>query len=150
MHLRLQRLKHDDKATLGALFIDSRFACFTLEDPPQEAKIAGKTRIPAGRYRLTLRTEGGMHQRYSARFSEMHRGMLWIRDIPNFEWVYIHIGNDADDTEGCPLTGYVATCEGRLTVGRSTDAYKDIYPEVAKAAAGNNCWVHVVDEECAA
>ncbi|NIP88730.1 MAG: hypothetical protein GWN84_03285, partial [Gammaproteobacteria bacterium] len=39
------------------------------------------------------------------RFADIHEGMLWIREIPNFEWVYLHCGADHEDTAGCPLLG---------------------------------------------
>jgi hypothetical protein len=62
----------------------------------------------------------------------MHKGMLWLRDVPGFEWVYIHIGNTDDDTEGCILVGETIDYESGF-MGRSVKAYRYIYPLIATA-----------------
>jgi len=105
MQITILRYNHLPNSTQGARFVDGRLICYTCEDQAQPGgKIAGETRIPPGVYPLTLRTEGGMHKRYAARFA-WHRGMLWLQGVPGFEWVYIHVGNTHDHTEGCILVG---------------------------------------------
>jgi hypothetical protein len=110
-----------------------RFLCFTLEDEFRTVKKYGETRIPPGRYRVTLRRRGGFHQRYEERFPHIHKGMLWIRDVPGFEYVLLHCGNTDDDTAGCLLVGDVVTqnvtSEGSLA--DSTAASRRIYPVLA-------------------
>ncbi len=124
MELDLVRFSHKTNSTMGILTYGD-FACFTLEDEYRAVKVLGKTRIPAGRYPLALRTAGKMHKRYSNRFG-FHRGMLHILNIPDFEWVYIHIGNDHEDTQGCPLVGYAADLQ-KHEIMSSTPAYTDLY-----------------------
>jgi hypothetical protein len=135
MQLTLERLSSGSESTIGALFIDGNFACFTCEDQHQDVKVMHETRIPAGTYKIKLRPEGGFHMRYKRKFGDRHRGMLWLQDVPKFEWVLIHIGNDDDDTSGCILVGRVASSEagGGGTVGNSTNAYWQFYPSVAGA-----------------
>jgi hypothetical protein len=128
--LRLQRFPSLDDATLGGLSIDGRFCCFTLEDERREVKVVGETRIPGGTYLLQLRAEGGMHDKYAARFTD-HRGMLWLQNVPGFEWVYIHTGNDDDDTLGCILVGDRADVSGVLSA--SEVGYRRLYGQVANA-----------------
>jgi hypothetical protein len=94
-------------------------------------KVPGETRIPAGTYQIKLRPEGGMNAKYAARFPADHRGMLWLQDVPGFEWVYIHIGNTDDDTLGCILVGDTANIEG--TLARSEQAYRRIYGTISNA-----------------
>ena len=118
--------------TLGALSIDGEGLCFTLEDTPRDIKVAGETRIPVGVYDLALRNVGGMTQKYAAKFGDMHKGMLWLQNVPNFEWVYIHYGNYAKDTDGCILVGDSADISNKM-VGSSVDTYKEIYPRIATA-----------------
>lgn len=130
MHLEINSFLATDKSTISTLHIDGKFACYTLEDPFHEPKIYGETRIPAGVYKLRLRTFGGFHQRYTKKFFAEHRGMLEICDVPNFEHVLIHIGNDASDTEGCILVGQKA---GKDAIYDSTIAYRRIYPMIAEA-----------------
>jgi hypothetical protein len=59
--------------------------------------------------------------------------MLWVRDVPGFEYILIHIGNDDDDSAGCLLVGDSQTqnITKRGFIGASTDAYKRIYPPIA-------------------
>lgn len=132
MNLRLQTLNDDGNSTIGVLFVDDEFTCFTLEDTHNEPKIYGKTRIPRGSYEITLRKEGGMVQKYNKRY-EGHDGMLWIRDVPNFKYVYIHVGNDEDDTDGCILVGKNCNTQGQQTVGGSVLAYLSLYSKVKNA-----------------
>ena len=137
MKLEVLRFSSDSDSTLGMLFdatYERKFLCFTLEDEFREVKIPGETRIPAGEYNVTLRTVGGLNQKYNDKFGEeFNKGMLWVRDVPGFEYILIHIGNDDDDSAGCLLVGDTQTqnITKRGFIGSSTDAYKRIYPPIA-------------------
>lgn len=139
MKLEVLRYSSQKDSTLGALFDitngDRKFLCYTLEDEYREIKIMHETRIPAGTYEITLRDFGGFHAKYSKRFPEIHKGMLWVRNVPGFQYILIHCGNDDDDTSGCLLVGDTQT--NNITsdgfVGSSINAYKRIYPDIAKA-----------------
>lgn len=131
-----------DKSTIGQLTCNTT-QCFTLEDPLRKVKVWGDTCIPAGQYVLKLRTEGGVNAKYIARFGDWHKGMLWLQDIPNFEDVYIHIGNTPADTEGCILVG---ASGGTDFIGQSEVAYREIYPSIAAAIlSGEEVFVDVSD-----
>lgn len=127
--IRLKRIKQIDTNTIGLFFVDGVYECFSLEDVHNDPKIYGKTRIPAGEYKITFRTEGRLHEKYSKLFPSFHKGMLWIRDIPNFEYVYLHIGNKAEHTDGCPLTGDAPSVDFKSLVN-STVAYTRLYKKV--------------------
>ena len=135
MHLNLMRMSTGAESTTGALYIDGEFACFTLEDTKRMKKVAGETRIPDGLFRIALRTEGGLTAKYTARYGSMHRGMLWLQDVPGFEWVYIHTGNKRGHTEGCLLVGDSLNNNQQADgfVGKSREAYQRIYPQIAGA-----------------
>lgn len=154
MELELWRYSSGEQATLGVLFElgappnGRRFLCFTLEDEYRAVKVAGSTRIPAGRYRLALRTEGGFHGRYSDRFPDIHKGMLHVLDVPGFTWILVHVGNDDEDTDGCILVGDTAqqNVTDKGMVGASVAAYRRIYPRIAFALlADQEVWLNVVD-----
>ena len=144
MNLALLRFATGQHSTEGALYVDERFACFTLEDEPHEEKIPGETRIPAGRYEILLRTEGGMHADYARRFGSLHQGVLWLQDVPGFEWIYLHCGNNDLQTEGCILVGDDLTqnATGRGYLGHSESAYRRVYPVIAGALLGGDT-VHI-------
>lgn len=138
MKLEVVRYSSQKEDTLGLLFDVTNgreFLCYTLEDEFRTKKVFKETRIPAGTYKIKLRTEGGHHQRYSKKFASIHKGMLWLQDVPNFKWILIHIGNTDDDTAGCLLVGngvnQNVTEEGRLR--DSTSAYKRIYLHILEA-----------------
>lgn len=144
MLLHLISYSTDPRSTLSALLVDGVFECYALEDTFQIPKVAGHTRIPEGRYPIFLRQEGGMDYQYRERFGDMHRGMLWLCDVPNFKWVYIHCGNTPQDTQGCILVGDKASNNQSSNpwIGDSVIAYKRLYPKVA-AAIGRNELVYI-------
>tara|TARA_Y100000114_G_C11656178_1_gene276712 strand:+ start:124 stop:708 length:585 start_codon:yes stop_codon:yes gene_type:complete len=134
MIIDLIRTQFGSDATNGMLFLDGVFECFSLEDEYREQKIRGETCIPEGSYEVVLRKEGGFHQRYSSRYS-FHKGMLWVKSVPNFEWILFHLGNTDENTAGCILVGDTqqdldVSKDG--FIGSSGNAYKKFYPKVAE------------------
>lgn len=125
MNVHLLRLPSTEEHTLGALVVGGTVRAFTVEDKGRAVKVPGVTRIPAGTYRLKVRTFGGFHQRYALKFGAFHRGMIEIADVPGFSDVLIHIGNTAQDTRGCVLVGQGAEVTG--TLANSTLAYQELY-----------------------
>lgn len=92
--MTLNRMMFTDKSTIGELWIDGKFFCYTLEDTCRNHKIEGKSAIPAGRYQIIID--------HSTKFN---REMPHLLDVPNFEGVRIHWGNKPEDTDGCILVG---------------------------------------------
>ena len=140
MKLKVLRFSSQKDSTNGLLFIENEegleFLCYTLEDEYRKEKVYAETRIPAGKYNLTLREVGGFHGRYKKKFPDIHKGMLWVRDVPNFEYILIHCGNTDEHTAGCLLVGDSQE-NNQITkdgfIGKSTQAYKRIYPRISEA-----------------
>lgn len=152
MKLELLRFSSQQESTLGILSDVTeglrQFLCFTLEDEWRAHKVHGETRIPQGTYNITLRKVGGFHRKYSQRFPEFHQGMLWLRNVPNFEYILVHIGNNDDNTEGCILVGDQATQNVNRDgfIGDSTSAYRRIYPPIAEAIlTGEPVTIKIID-----
>lgn len=153
MNLQVLRLSSGKDSTSGVLFechSDFKtFLCYTLEDEYREKKIKGETRVPAGKYKIELRTEGGFHSRYNKKYSGMHVGMLHIVDVPDFEYILIHTGNTDEHTAGCLIVGDTQTNNNITTngfVGSSVQAYKRIYPKIANAIkSGEKVTIEYID-----
>ena len=139
MKLEVLRISSQSDSTNGILFDTTngrKFLAYTLEDEYRETKEKGETRIPAGTYKIKLRKEGGFHGRYTTKYGSMHKGMLHVQDVPGFDYILIHTGNTDEHTDGCLLVGNtqtenIGTKDG--FIGASGDAYKRIYPPIAKA-----------------
>jgi len=139
MELKLVRDVCGADCTLGKLFVDGEFDCYTVEDVvrPDGVKIAGKTAIPAGRYRVVVNR--------SPRFG---RELPLLENVPNFEGVRIHAGNTAEDTEGCIIPGRVRTARG---VAQSRLAFDKLFAALkAELAGGRDIWISVAAPEAGA
>ena len=121
---------------IDGLWQQKKFLAYTLEDEQRDTKVLGETRIPNGVYKLGLRKVGGYHARYTKRFPHIHIGMLHVLNVPGFEYILIHCGNTDEHTAGCLLVGDSQE-NNQITkdgfIGKSTQAYKRIYPRIAEA-----------------
>lgn len=148
MIMKVNRFVSDDDSTISDVLIDGVKECYGLEDEYREEKKVGETRIPAGIYRVGVRTVGGFHNRYSKRFADIHQGMLHILNVPNFEYILIHCGNTDEHTEGCLLVGREGiTTPGDMMVTHSTAAYRAFYPKVIDAALNDDLMIEFVDRD---
>lgn len=145
----LQRYSDSGESTLGLLLRDGILQCYTLEDEARTVKVAGETRIPAGGYELTLRQElTPLTQKYRARFPwfEWH---VEITNVTGFTNVYVHVGNDDDDTDACVLLGDTPNNNRVRTgfIGESVPAYERWYkPMLSRLKAGGLAYLDVRDE----
>lgn len=138
MRTKIIRVAEGKQSTLSQLYIDDIFQCYLLEDKIRDVKIPKQTAIPKGNYTLRLNTWGGMNAEYRQKFPKLHKGMIEINGLPNFSFVYIHIGNTYRQTAGCPLCGFgFEMVNGDYQVLRSKDAYQMIYPKLLALAQDN-------------
>ena len=124
MKLRVERLWKKPTYTVGRLYVDGKLYCNTLEDVvrdlTKEAKVPGKTAIPAGTYKVIFN--------WSPKFG---RNLPRLLDVPHFDGILIHPGNTADDSAGCILVGK-NTEVGRLTDSRYTSDKLNVLIEDAQ------------------
>ncbi|MDO6436134.1 DUF5675 family protein [Cyclobacterium sp. 1_MG-2023] len=129
------RYVDDGNTTLGMLFIEKKFFAYTLEDTHRDEKIPGGTRIPEGYYKLGINENlSPLTQRYRNRFN-WFKYHIEIKDIPNYDKVYVHIGNTHKDTEGCILIADgVNAANPEKMILQSQKAYerfyKIVYPKI--------------------
>ncbi len=149
--LKVNRIVSNGKATISTISLikdnhSTEFICFGLEDEYRKEKVMDETRIPAGVYKVGVRTFGGFHTRYKNKFS-FHQGMLEVLNVPNFTDVLIHIGNYEYNTSGCLLTGLGAMVDSELTLQQSTKAYTTLYNKVISAALNGNLVIEFIDND---
>ena len=148
MKITVERFLSDNDSTVSRVLIDGSHECFGLEDEFREEKVPSETRIPAGTYKVGVRTVGGFHTRYSRRFPDFHKGMLHILEVPNFTLILIHCGNTDEDTAGCLLVGTsVNAAVGDMSIGGSRVAYRKFYPKVIQAALEGSLEIEFVDSD---
>lgn len=133
MNIDIIRFNFGEDFTAGHMVIDGKFECMTMEDAKREQKIDEITCISAGTYAVSLRRESEMQKKYTHKFGGQHTGMIWLMEVDNFEWIYIHIGNTPKDSAGCILVGQTYDARNPGVVGRSTAAYIDLWPKVIGA-----------------
>ena len=149
MKIEIRRNPSNAACTIGKLYIDGVFTCYTLEDVVREVigqrvsvwKIKGQTAIPSTlftgyEYLVTLEK--------SARFGP---DTITIHDVPGFTSIRVHKGNGASDTEGCPLLGMSASATG-IVAGTSGPAVSLVKGRIAEALnAGDTVTLSITNSE---
>lgn len=127
--LDLVRCTFYKTCTLGRLFLNDEFVCYTLEPPiPAYTGLVKPYAIPNGTYDVTLNVQSPKY-RYRSPYNK-HKGRVpRLLDVPNFEGILIHIGNFAKDTRGCILVGEK---KGYTRLYNSTKAYNALYEKLTK------------------
>lgn len=123
MNLNIHRTNPGPQSTIGELYIDGVFECYTLEDKvrPDGVKVYGETAIPAGSYTVDVT--------FSPRFG---RELPLLLNVKGFVGIRIHPGNTAADTDGCILVG--SSKESNF-VGHSKDTFDRLFPKIMDARA---------------
>jgi hypothetical protein len=144
--------------TLSTNYVNFEKVGYIVEDTIRTTKIHGKTAIPYGEYLLALRFSPKFSDDYywSEKYGKLITKsaysllkekedyqphlMLWLTNVPNFEFILIHWGNTSDDTEGCLIVG-----EDRMSIGviNSRINYMKIYPILYKEVKLGNRYVEI-------
>jgi hypothetical protein len=142
--VKLMRIAQKGDATLSVLIVDDVPVCLILEPKLRTQKVKGSTCIPEGSYTLKLNTTGDMNKKYinhsDADIRKIHRGMIEITGIPNYQFVYFHTGNILAHTKACGLTGADIRIEddGNFGLYESTVQYKRAYIPIRDKIEINN------------
>lgn len=145
MKIVLQRIKDNGEATLGLLFVNGTFQCFTLEDQHQDHKVLSETRIGDGKYQIAKKTSGRFYAAYSERWG--HDFVPELLDVPDFTDILIHTGNTEANTAGCILVGMGCEADGEPTISSSRLAYTLLWNKIDRAfRAGEPVEIEIKDE----
>lgn len=157
MKVRVERQPSKKDWTLSTFYFNDVEMGKGVEDEKREIKVHGETRIPNGLYKMSMRNSPKFSRSYFRddfghvirskfrvtdelieRYHTPHE-LVWVLDVPNFEYILWHWGNTDDNTHGCYLVGSkFATIGGQNGVGSSRLKYEDIYPIL---------WNAIKDEE---
>lgn len=125
VNLLIIRDRFTDESTIGKLFVNGEYFCYTLELPYRNNQRSISC-IPAGNYKVKLRLA-----RESATRDYLH---MIVEDVPNRTYILFHRGNKASHTRGCILVGQ--TFEQNF-VGNSTLAMDLLMKEVINLGGEN-------------
>lgn len=120
MYINVERSDKNNNRTIGSMYIDDEWVCYTEEPPVRTGpKVLGHTAIPAGTYRVIIT--------HSPHFN---KDLPLLVNVPDFEGVRIHSGNTVADTEGCILVGLNRTTD---TVTESRLAFSKVFAKIKNA-----------------
>lgn len=116
MKLELKRIALKPNYTIGKLFINGTYYCDTIEDKVIDlnkngkfddglSKVMHQTAIPYGTFKVVVN--------YSPKFK---RELPRLLDVPYFEGILMHNGNDQNSSSGCIIVGE------NKTVGKVTNS----------------------------
>lgn len=120
MELLVKRIFTNEEYTIGHLYIDGEYFCDTMEDTDRgltnemplseikKKKVHGKTAIPTGEYKVSMT--------YSPRFKMI---LPLLLNVEGFNYIRIHAGNTAENTDGCLLVG-LNKIKGRVIDSKKT------------------------------
>jgi len=139
----------DGETTLGILFLDNKYFCYTLEDTFQDKKILSKTRIPGGIYKLNYRRESTpLTEKYrkTRPWFEYH---LEIKNVKNFTGIYIHCGSTHEHTDGCLLIARsINSSDVKRSIYNSRETFEEFYKLLKpKLDSGEYARIRILDEE---
>lgn len=140
--LTVLRYIDDGETTLGLIFLRNKFFAYTLEDTHRDEKIRGKTRISAGVYTIGYSPVDPAQSRitrdYLRDFQPWFTRHLHLKNVPEFEGIYIHVGNFHENTDGCLLIADgVMAGTSRKSLQSSRNAYRRFYKIIAALLDSN-------------
>jgi hypothetical protein len=127
-------------ATLSTWYVEGRQICVDIEDVvrgPQEAKVYGKTAIPAGNYRVVVTMRNRFKRRLPLLMNVPGGIIRFGNDLIDNCGVRIHPGNTAADTEGCLLPGSAFGTDG-ASVTASRMAFDRLFLRIETALANGD------------
>ena len=145
MNILVDRKYKKAEYTISNLYINGKYFCNTIEDTDRgltqnmplaeikAKKVASKTAIPTGTYKVTLDV---VSPKFGSKpfYKEVCNGKLpRLLDVKGFEGILIHVGEGPKGyelTSGCLLVG-LNTIKGGLT--QSKEYFKALYTKLKEA-----------------
>ncbi len=161
--LFVDRIELNPDSTRSKLYVLGKETTYrTIEDIVRLGeKVHGETAIPAGRYLLGFYDSPKFAKSYYTKddinlldrkvWQKLSVGerakyhphkVIWVKNVPGFQYILIHWGNTAFDTDGCLIVG---SSFGKVGVNpavlASRDAYVKLYAQVAEKIRQGNQYI---------
>lgn len=148
--LKVKRYIFNKDWTISKILVQDKLDGYAVEDEIRETnKVHGETAISYGTYLLGYRQSPKFSSSYlwsdstnmlilpkdKANYPKItdwkNHDLIWIKDVPEFQYILLHWGNTDDDTEGCLIVGkYLGAVNGQEGVVQSRVYYKDLYQRI--------------------
>lgn len=104
-----------DDTTIGKLFVNGEFFCYTLEDAVRDygVKVKGDTAIPRGKYKVKISRSSRFKRLMPMVYTESN-GYELVNGGISFKGIRIHGGNTHNNTEGCILVAHNKVNDKRI------------------------------------
>ncbi len=161
--LQVERYNLKSDWTLGKLSVFNKIDGFTVEDEVRAIKLHGETAIPYGVYPLGYRQSPKFSSSflYSDSVNKLiepkdkskypnikdwrNHDLIWVQNVPGFQYILIHWGNTDDDTEGCLIVGSkIGIINGQEGVLSSRVYYKNLYPRIYPIIKQGNQFIEYI------
>lgn len=143
MKLKVERRWKKTTYTIGILYVDGVRFCETLEDKDRglkqtdslsyikARKVYQETAIPTGTYEVSMNITSPKYSASSWYWKLCQGKVPRLLNVPGWEGVLLHTGNNALQTAGCLLVGR-NTKVGQLTESKVT--FEKLYKKMKAAA----------------
>ena len=150
MELVQQRVSQKGDSTYSVLSLEGKQLCFTIEDIHHNVKVDNETRISSGRYEIKFREVlSPKTKRYRELYPSWFTWHLELQDVPEFTYIYMHIGNRSSDSSGCLLLnkGVSELSNGNYVGHSSWAAFIEVYSIISDAlTSGERVFITIRDE----
>lgn len=141
IQILVERIAKRKDYTISHLYIDGERFCDVCEDTDRgltsdmseeeilKIKINGKTAIPSGTYEVTLGVKSAKFstKKYEKLYGWINGYLPRLLNVKGFSGVLMHVGNSADDSEGCLILG-LNKAKGKVI--NSAETFKRFYKRI--------------------
>lgn len=139
MKITVDRKYKKELYVISNLYVDGEWYCNVIEDTDRglrqtdstthikSVKVASKTAIPSGTYKVTLDVVSPKFSKKSYYMSFCKGKLPRLCNVPGFDGILIHKGNTEKDSAGCLIVGYNKV-KGKVV--NSQEAFEKLYKKL--------------------
>jgi len=152
MKITVDRKYKKELYTISNLYVDGVWFCNVIEDTDrklrqtdslahiQAVKVASRTAIPSGTYKVTLDVVSPKFSKKTYYKTFCNGKLPRLCNVPGFEGILIHKGNTEKDSAGCLIVGYNKV-KGKVI--NSQEAFEKLYKKMQENK--NNLTIEILE-----